>query len=486
MLSTDHTNPRRPRLTVVAADVVGNVMAGPGIRFTSVAHELADVADVTLAVGPDSSDIESLLGLGFEVASYADSADLANLISASDIAFCQLIDPAVVRAGLAAGCRFIFDLYNALPAEAIGSERIGGFDTQPDMDRVFADVVDFFRFCMRAGSYFVTSNERQRDFWIGYMIASDGLKPSELEGRTAEEVVGLLPFGMEEEDPVRTEPSIRAELGIPDDAFVMLWAGGIWDWFDAETPIRAVAELVTDPTETHLVFYGTTHPNPLIGEPPAAVRARDLARSLGLLGNRVHFVEGWVPANERARYLLDADIAISGHKESFETRYAFRTRILDHFWARLPSIVTEGDWFAEYIAKNELGCVVEYSDVSSTVAAIRLLQDDTRRGSIEARVDALRANWSWSATSTALREVVRTWDTSLRIRTSAQAEARTALAPAPGPDEPSETTRLGRMRRLVSSSPIGALYRQLRRAVSRHSAGHLSESAEAHSRARSE
>lgn len=461
MLSTHADDSRRPRLTIVAADVVGRVMAGPGMRFTSIAQELSSVADVTLAVGPDSDDTAFLEGRGFGVVSYAGSGELAALIAESDIAFCQLIDPAVVRAGLAAGCRFIFDLYNALPAEAIGSERIGGFDTQPDMDRVFGDVVDFFRFCMRAGSYFVTSNDRQRDFWIGYMIASDGLRPSELEGRTTEAIVGLLPFGLEAADPVRTSRSTREELGIPEDSFVLLWAGGIWDWFDAETPIRAVAQLECGTRETHLVFYGTTHPNPLIGEPPSAIRARELARSLGVLGSRVHFVDGWVPASERAAYLLDADVAISGHKESFETRYAFRTRILDHFWARLPSVVTEGDWFAEYIDKKGLGRVVPYGDVAATAEAILALQDEEPRRLAAANVEAVRADWSWSTTTASLRDVVRTWETSLTIRASAQADARSAIAGEV--DEAATAPRRSRLRDRVSSSPVGDVVRWLRR-----------------------
>lgn len=468
MLSTPASEPRRPRVLLVAADVVGRTMAGPGLRIVSIAEQLVAVADVTLAVGIEGSDPASLTGRGFTVVEYRERDELVSLVEGSDIAFCQLIDEYVVRRGLVAGCRFIFDLYNALPAEAIGAERIGGFDTQPQMDDVFTGVLGFFRFCMRAGSYFVTSNERQRDFWIGYMLASEGLLPSDLGGRHTGEIVGLVPFGMEQADPDASRHGLRGQFGIDDDSLVLLWAGGIWDWFDAETPIRAVAELRDVYPATHLVFYGTTHPNSSVGRPRAVQRARDLAAELGMLDERVHFIEGWVPASERAEYLLDADIAVSGHKESFETRYAFRTRILDHFWAALPSVVSEGDWFAEYIAQNHLGRVTPYGDVAATRDAIVELSDPARRELIVANVTAIRDDWRWESTSAQLRVVVRDWQSALPLRDGAIAEARSVLA-AQADSTPAVALPKGRssLRRAASASPLGGVYRAVKRSLRR-------------------
>jgi len=443
-------------------------MAGPGLRIVSIAEQLVAVADVTLAVGIEGSEPASLAGRGFTVVEYRDRDELVALIEQSDIAFCQLIDEYVVRRGLVAGCRFVFDLYNALPAEAIGAERIGGFDTQPQMDDVFTGVLGFFRFCMRAGSYFVTSNERQRDFWVGYMLASEGLLPSDLGGRHAGEIVGLLPFGMDQNDPIARGHGIRGSFGIDDDALVLVWAGGIWDWFDAETPIRAVAALRAARPATHLVFYGTTHPNSLVGRPKAVQRARDLAAELGVLDERVHFIEGWVPASERADYLLDADVAISGHRESFETRYAFRTRILDHFWATLPSIVSEGDWFAEYMAHHDLGRVTSYGDVDTTRAAIVELSDPAQRAQIAANVAAVRDAWRWEATTAQLRSVLVEWETSLLPREPAIAEARAALMPQTACTSPAAAADdRSRFRRAVSASPVGAVYRGVKRSLNR-------------------
>ncbi|WP_243076983.1 glycosyltransferase [Microbacterium sp. SS28] len=428
-------------------------MAGPGIRFVKIAEQMATVAEVTLAVGIEGSDTEYLQDRGFAIAPYQHRDELIEIVGAHDIAFCQLIDEEVVRQGAALGCRFVFDLYNALPAEAIGAERIGGFDTQPEMDDVFRGVLGFFRFCLRAGSYFVTSNERQRDLWIGYALSAEALLPGELRGRRPEDVIGLLPFGMEDGEPFAADHGIRGRMGIGADDIVLLWAGGIWDWFDAETPIRAVADLRRTRSDLHLVFYGTTHPNAAIGKPKSVERAEALAAELGVLGTGVHFIDGWVPADRRADYLLDADIAISAHKESFETRYAFRTRILDHFWAKLPSIVTRGDWFAEYIEEHGLGEVVEPADVEATKRAIAALSEPARRVAAREHVVRIRDEWRWSQNTAPLKQVVANWDTQLVMR---------EIPPSIHASEPAPARR-SRLREAASRSFVGGAYRGLRK-----------------------
>lgn len=455
MLPTDAGAPRRPRLVLIAGDVIANTMAGPGLRFVKVAEQLSRVADVTIALGHEGSNAASLAGRPFTAREYRGHDELVSLMVGADVVYGQMIDESAVRKAVAAGTRFIFDLYNAVPAEAIGSERIGGFDTQPAMDNVYSDVLSFFNLCMRAGSYFVTSNERQRDFWIGFMLAAKGVMPSTLEGRAATDLVGLLPFGLEDEPAVQEWHGIRGKLGIAEDDFVILWAGGIWDWFDAETPIRAVAALRKRRPNVHLVFYGTTHPNALIGRPASVDRAEAVARDLGELDISIHFIDGWVPASERANYLLDADIAICAHKDSLETRYAFRTRILDHFWSSLPSVVTVGDWFADYIAEHELGVVVGYGDVPATAAAIESLMNNDVRQDIVSRIASIQDSWKWSATARELVDIVANWEERLPVRDLRPIEeVITASHPRIGP--------LLRLRYRLSHTWMGDVYRRAR------------------------
>lgn len=411
MISITNATVARSKVVVIATDVVGERMAGPGIRAVRIAEQLSRVSSVTLAVSAGDVASVSFLSAGpFVVRTYGDGDELVRIVGEHDVVYCQTLDPDIVARGAATGARFIFDLYNALPAEAIGADKIGGATGALEKDHVFENVLQQFRTALRTGAYFVTSNERQRDFWIGYALASGALRPSTLRGREVADVIGLVPFGMQDEEPVARRSALREDFGLDEGDFLMVWAGGIWDWFDAETPIRAVAELRSEGRPVHLAFYGTTHPNGLIGAPPAVDRAKSLARRLGVLDQGVSFVDGWVPADDRADYLVGADAAVSAHRPSFETRYAFRTRILDHFWAHLPSLVTDGDWFAEYIRDENLGVVVACEDVAAMKAGITELMHRRTRRRIVRRINAIRNTWRWSETTRPLRHVVENWD----------------------------------------------------------------------------
>ena len=81
---------------------------------------------------------------------------------------------------------------------------------------------------------------------------------------------------------------------------------------------------------------GLTHPNPRVPEMRMSIAARKLAADLGLTGQHVFFNSGWVPYDQRANVLLDADVGVSTHLDHAETAYSFRTRLLDYLWAGLP------------------------------------------------------------------------------------------------------------------------------------------------------
>lgn len=70
----------------------------------------------------------------------------------------------------------------------------------------------------------------------------------------------------------------------------------------------------------------------------------------------------WVDYEDRQNFLLESHMGVSCHFNHLETRFSFRTRILDCLWARLPVISTKGDYFAEEIQKNNLGITVGYEN----------------------------------------------------------------------------------------------------------------------------
>jgi glycosyltransferase involved in cell wall biosynthesis len=131
--------------------------------------------------------------------------------------------------------------------------------------------------------------------------------------------------------------------GIGPDDKVVLWGGGVYNWFDPLTLIRAIDRLKEQVPEVRLVFMGMTHPNPGIPKMRMAVETVQLSDELGLTGKHVFFNDTWVALDERHNFLLESDVAVATHFDGLETDFAFRTRILDCMWSSLPVVATEGD-----------------------------------------------------------------------------------------------------------------------------------------------
>ncbi len=113
-------------------------------------------------------------------------------------------------------------------------------------------------------------------------------------------------------------------------------------------------------------------------------QAIELAQQLGLYNQAVFFNDRWVPYAERGSYFLEADIGVSAHQAHIETRYAFRTRLLDYMWAGLPMVVSGGDELADMVAARGLGQVVPIGDSDGFAQAILALagQPGARLGAL--------------------------------------------------------------------------------------------------------
>jgi glycosyltransferase involved in cell wall biosynthesis len=103
------------------------------------------------------------------------------------------------------------------------------------------------------------------------------------------------------------------------------------------------------------------------------------AEAAGILDRNVFLLEGWVPYERRGAYLAEADIGVSAHRDTAETRYAWRTRLLDYAWARLPVAATSGDALSERLAAAGAAELAAPGDVAGFAAAMRALATDAAR-----------------------------------------------------------------------------------------------------------
>src|SRR5258708_27001703 len=96
---------------------------------------------------------------------------------------------------------------------------------------------------------------------------------------------------------------------------------------------------------------------------------------------------------------VEADSGIRLPRDDIETRFSFRTRVLDYLWAGLPVVTTRGDSMADLVANHDLGAVVEYGDVPGLTLALQSLAGTDRRREGAARSPTPAPALPWSRLS---------------------------------------------------------------------------------------
>jgi len=261
---------------------------------------------------------------------------------------------------------------------------------------------------LRIGDFFLCANERQRDFWLGCLVSEDRVNPiTHMQDGLMRRLIDIVPFGCPNHPPRHSGiPAVRGVLpGVGEMDKVAIWAGGVYNWFDPLSLIRAWPGVLRQVPNARLIFMGMKHPNPMVPEMRMASEAIRLSEELNLRDRAVAFNLGWVPYDSRQDYLLESDIGVSTHFNHLETRLSFRTRVLDYIWTGLPAVVTEGDSFAELIDRNGGGRVVPYEDPRALETAIsEILGNDGVRNRCAEVVANMRSDFTWAR---ALEPLVR-------------------------------------------------------------------------------
>lgn len=358
----------RRTILVVTDDALGSRMAGPAIRAWHIAEVLSAEHDVRLAstTAADGSSPSFAVCDGAEgrLRDLADGMDVILLQGFTLYAHPWLAE---------LGAHLVIDLYDPIHLEVLE----GAAGPAPTRQRELSMSLDALRIVMEHGDFFLCASERQRDLWLGHLSAFGRVNfATYAQDPTVRALIDVAPFGIDARPPQVGSPAIRGVIdGIGPDDQVLLWAGGVYNWFDPITLIEAVHELSAGRPRLRLVFLGTKHPSLQDLSTTVLQLAIDRAAELGLLDTHVFFLPGWVPYAQRGAYLTDADIGVSAHLLHVETAFSFRTRMLDYLWAGLPIVCTEGDEFAGIVARAGVGRVVAAGDRDGWVQALRELLD---------------------------------------------------------------------------------------------------------------
>jgi len=388
----------RPRVLVLSSVPVGRRMIGAAIRPYELARGLSRDADVVLAM-PAAPD-EPASGVETAVFSHQDPRALVPLVRWADAVVTQPQWPLITRLLRRSGTRIVLDLYVPEPLELLEAHAT----RRPVIRRAWQALsLDRHVAGLRIAHHVVCASEGQRDLWLGTLLGRRALTPAlyDRDPRLRSQLA-VVPIGLPEQPP-RAQPGAGIREALPAlgaDDEIVLWNGGIWEWLDAPTAVKAVHRLRRARPRARLVFMGRgTHQ----AEVRATAEVEALARELGELDDGVFVNDGWVPYDQRGTWLLEADAAISCHADHLETRFAFRTRLTDCLWAGLPVVCTAGDELAARIARDDFGAVVGERDAAAAAAALAGVLE-RGRGAYAARMQAAAADYAWPRVVAPIRD----------------------------------------------------------------------------------
>jgi glycosyltransferase involved in cell wall biosynthesis len=361
-------------VVVHTPDVVGDRMAGPGIRAWHIARELAKHFDTTLI-----AKAEGIARGGVTFIEHGTDAARAAMRDATVL----IGQPARGFRKRRAGQRIVYDLFDPTVLEL--RELYGNLPSLRQRVHLAAEWWRLSEALMRA-DLLVCAARRQRDF---YETLQSGSAPW-IE----------VPFGIDLAD-AKACPK-------PQDNIVV-WGGGVWEWLDPATAVDAILRLNRDGVRAKLLFLGRSRPNLNLVD-----RRRD-DRFDALLkrgGPHVSANDQWVPYDERLSWLRSGKIAIMLHRRTAEADYSIRTRLFDAIAAGIPVVATRGGFAAELVEQEGLGIVVSPGDVAAVAEAVRrLLMDDETYSNCVENLERIRPRFAWEEVTRPLVGAIMQWQT---------------------------------------------------------------------------
>jgi glycosyltransferase involved in cell wall biosynthesis len=375
------------QILIISPDVIGNKMAGPGIRYYEIARVLSREFMVTLAA-PNNNFPPSSSNL--DICCHNDD-NIKTLYAQADLVICQGFITKSYPFLLKGKKPLVIDLYDLIHVEELAKGVKYDYTTFNHILRMIMEQLKY-------GDYFICASERQRDFWLGMLSVLGRINHHTFNSDiTLRSLINLVPFGLPSEAPCMTRKTLKGVYPrIRQTDKVILWAGGIWDWLDPFTPIKAMQLIGEQRDDVKLFFMGIERPSrdkPLLTL--TAKRAVKLSKELKLFNRLVFFNEDWVPYLERQNYLLNADLGIATYRNSLETHYAWRTRLMDYLWAGLPVLCNGGDGLSSFIRGNALGLVISHSNEHKLAEAILYLLNARRLKTYRNNILSIRHELTW-------------------------------------------------------------------------------------------
>lgn len=388
------------KVLIYSPNLIGKSMAGASIRPWEFAKVLSKDHDVVLI----SQKIEKIESQPFEIVSLHDPKCSKHFKDAHVLIAQRLTFPLALRANLNR-VRIIIDAYVPGPLELL--EHFKSDATFEREGKILSETSNII-LSFKLAEGILCASEKQRELWLGFLMGQKLITPALYDrDSNLRNFLSVVPFGLPNSSPRKNGAGIKEKFGLKAADQILLWGGGIWNWFDPLSLIRAIKKISQERSNIKLIFMGVKPPDPNLPATAMSAQAIQLAKDLNLINQSVFFNHEWVPYEERQNFLLDATLGVSTHSDHLETQFSFRTRILDYLWAGLPILTTEGDSFAELVKKHQLGLVVPYHAPEAIAQAILSMVDQPDQMRLfRSNISRIREQFYWSSVTHPLSQMI--------------------------------------------------------------------------------
>lgn len=249
------------------------------------------------------------------------------------------------------------------------------------LDREFAYFMADLRVVtavLRRGDVFLCASERQKLYYQGVLSGVGRLNPATYRS----ELLEIVPYGIDDDEPEARSQPIGALTRRPAST-KLLWFGAMYPWFDIAPLLEAVALLNDQGMDVTLTIVGAR--NPTSTHPDFLVAFDAFDELMASPRYRAHvFSQGWVDFADRADWFLDADLGVMISKLGLENSLAWRTRLVDMVWGRLPVATNAGDLLGDLLVERGAAARLPPGDAGRLAAGLR--------SAIEVGASSMRAN----------------------------------------------------------------------------------------------
>ena len=250
------------RILLITFDVIGPRIGGSAIRVLGLARALADMGHLPTIAAARIEDGHP--DQPFPIRPFDSARPRETLGPFLETAACAVLPlHALARLPFLRKARIplVFDIYDPVLFELMETAPGAAEENRTEQLRSHVQLLNQV---LRRGDFFICASERQRDFWLGALVANGRIPASATADPELRDLIDVVPFGI---DPTPIAPATAGRLNltaaIPALAGaerIVVWPGGIWDWTDPQIVMKAMRILAQRSPGIHLVLFAGRHP----------------------------------------------------------------------------------------------------------------------------------------------------------------------------------------------------------------------------------